>query len=192
MKKIGVLDLQGGVAEHLAHLRLIAGVEPVAVKYAQQFLSLDGLIIPGGESTTLRRLLDIFALKEEILQLAARSIPIWGTCAGLILLANKISGDNKPYLKLINIEVQRNGYGNQLASFFTTATAKIISELPLPFVFIRAPKIISWGTEVEVIAEVNGDLVAARQGHILVTSFHPELSSDLSFHKYFVSMTSNS
>ncbi len=188
MKKIGVLDLQGGVIEHLNHLQQIEGVEPVAVKYANQFITLDGLIIPGGESTTLRRLLDIFDLKQEIVQLSARGIPIWGTCAGLILLADKIVGTDEPYLKLIDVTVQRNGYGNQLDSFSTVAMAKGVSDRELPFVFIRAPKITALGTEVQVIAEVNGNPVAARQDNILVTSFHPELATDLSFHKYFVGM----
>jgi len=190
MKKIGVLDLQGGVVEHLNHLHQIEGVEPVAVKYANQFATLDGLIIPGGESTTLRKLLDIFDLKKEIVKLSARTIPIWGTCAGLILLADSIVGTDEPYLKLIDVTVQRNGYGNQLESFSTVAMAKDVSAEELPFVFIRAPKITALGADVQVIAEVNGEVVAVRQTHILVTTFHPELSTDLSFHKYFVNMMS--
>ncbi|MFO7819806.1 MAG: pyridoxal 5'-phosphate synthase glutaminase subunit PdxT [Halanaerobacter sp.] len=186
MLKIGVLDLQGGVREHIKLLQQISDVIPQAVKKKADFQDLDGLILPGGESTTINKLLNIFNLKEEIINLAQQGTPMWGTCAGMILLAKRIENSPTNNLNLMDITVKRNAYGNQLASFKTKEIIPTISSKELPLVFIRAPYIVNTGEEVDTLLELEGRIVAAEEDNLLATAFHPELTSDLTLHNYFV------
>lgn len=180
---IGVLDLQGGVQEHLAHLAKI-GVASKPVKGAEDFADLAGLIIPGGESTCLRRLLDIFELKASITQAFQRGLKLWGTCAGAILLAAE-NLDERPYFGFIDIVVKRNAFGGQLGSFQCQARVPQVAPTPIPLTFIRAPKILRVGADVEVLLRLDDHIAAAETDAILVTSFHPELTSSTVFHRYF-------
>ncbi|MGM0369132.1 MAG: pyridoxal 5'-phosphate synthase glutaminase subunit PdxT [Bacillota bacterium] len=186
MVKIGVLDLQGGVREHINSLNQLPNVIPLAVKKKQDFLDLDGLILPGGESTTIGKLINIFALKDTILDLAHSSVPIWGTCAGMILLAKKISNTATKHLELMDITVTRNAYGNQLASFKTKKVIHQIREEEIPLVFIRAPHIIEKNNNVQSLLKINDKIVAAEQDNFLATSFHPELTTNTAVHNYFL------
>ncbi len=187
MKKIGVLSYQGSVEEHMKSLGRLDGVEALEVKTLAALETVDALILPGGESTTIAKLLNIFCLAEPIKERIKNGMPVWGTCAGLILLAKSIVGE-KAHLALMDITVRRNAYGRQLDSFRSDALIPAVSEKPVPLVFIRAPWIESVGNGVEVLCELNSHIVAARQDNMLVTSFHPELTDDLSFHKYFADM----
>jgi len=180
---IGVLDLQGGVYEHLEHLESL-GVAYRRVKQADHFGDLAGLIIPGGESSCISRLLDIFEIKSVILQAHSRGMKIWGTCAGAILLANKVVGET-PCLDLINITVERNGFGSQLDSFVRDALIPAVAPEPIPLTFIRAPKIIDKGSDVNVLLRIDDYIAAAENESILVTVFHPELTRNLAFHRFF-------
>lgn len=180
---IGVLDLQGGVQEHLEHLHL-AGVAAKSVKEPEDFRGLVGLIIPGGESTCLRRLLDMFGLKVVIEQEYERGLKLWGTCAGAILLAKENLGE-ATYFGFIDITVQRNAFGSQLGSFNCMANVPRVSPQPLPLTFIRAPKIIRSGSTVEVLLRVDDYIAAAENDGVLATVFHPELTPSLAFHRYF-------
>ncbi|MBI3953318.1 MAG: pyridoxal 5'-phosphate synthase glutaminase subunit PdxT [Chloroflexi bacterium] len=182
--KIGVLALQGDFAEHLAVLGRLEA-EAVAVRLPQHLQDLQGLIIPGGESTTIVRLLDTFGLRQPILELA-RHAPIFGTCAGMILLARRATDLDRPTLGLIDITVQRNAFGRQVDSFEADLAFK---GLPgkVHAVFIRAPIILQAEPAVDVLASLpDGTPVAARQGNILVSAFHPELTTDARVHAYFV------
>lgn len=170
-------------------------VKPVLIKTVKDFDKIKGLIIPGGESTTISKLLDWFSLKEQILKKAKAGMPIWGTCAGAILLAkhvlNKGVVDKKVKgLNLMNISVERNAYGRQLDSFETALNfdfgAGDVKKIPA--IFIRAPKIVSVGADCKILAEHRGEIAAVREGGFLATSFHPELINDLRVHKYFVEM----
>lgn len=185
MKYIGVIGLQGGVEEHHHLLARLPEVKSVDVKYTSQLKEVDGLIIPGGESTTLGRLLQSFhilrPLKENIIQ----GLPVWGTCAGMILLAKEIEEDSHQYLEVMDITVRRNAYGRQLGSFETHQYINVIGKT-IPLVFIRAPLVSKVGEQVEVLAEVKGEIVACRERNMLATSFHPELTTDVSFHDYFI------
>ena len=180
---IGILDLQGGVHEHLDHLERL-GVSARRVKHPSDFTDLAGLIIPGGESTCMSRLLDIFEIKEILLQAHLRGMKIWGTCAGAILLAKKIIGENA-CLDLIDIIIERNGFGSQLDSFVSEALIPTVSAKPIPLTFIRAPKIISAGKEINVLLKIDDYIAAAESKNVLVTVFHPELTGCLAFHRYF-------
>ncbi len=188
MLTIGVLALQGGVREHLSHLNQLSGVKAIKVKKKADFSEIDGLILPGGESTTIGRLLNIFDLKDIIIKYAQQGLPIWGTCAGMILLAKEIVNDEEKHLGLMDIQVKRNAYGSQLDSFTTRAKIAEVAEQEIPLTFIRAPYIIEVGPEVEVLLELKGEIVAAKENNLLVTSFHPELDEDLSFHRYFANL----
>ena len=185
MKRIGVLALQGAVAEHLDCLRQIDGVTAVPVRTWAEMESLDGMILPGGESTAMGKLLDYFQLLEPLQAKIQNGFPVWGTCAGMILLAKEISGQEKSYFAAMDIRVCRNGYGSQLDSFQAEIELPEITAEKIPLVFIRAPYIEAAGPQVQVLAEVDGRIVAAREAKMLVTSFHPELTADLSFHRYF-------
>ncbi|MDA8125389.1 MAG: pyridoxal 5'-phosphate synthase glutaminase subunit PdxT [Deltaproteobacteria bacterium] len=180
---IGVLALQGGVFEHLDHLRRL-GIEARAVKQEADFAGLAGLIMPGGESTCLSRLLKIFGLDAVILRRYREGMKLWGTCAGAILLAAALKGE-QPHLGLIDIEVERNGFGSQLDSFCCEALVPKVSPEPLPLTFIRAPKILRAGKGVEVLLQIDDFIAAAETPDILVTAFHPELTGSLAFHRYF-------
>ncbi|MEE9913896.1 MAG: pyridoxal 5'-phosphate synthase glutaminase subunit PdxT [Deltaproteobacteria bacterium] len=180
---MGVLDLQGGVHEHLEHLER-SGIPYKKVKQAEDFSDLAGLIIPGGESTCLARLLHIFDLKDVIRQHNFRGMKIWGTCAGAILLADRVVGEQS-CLGLIDIEIERNGFGSQLDSFKSEAFIESVSDEPVPLTFIRAPKILSAGKDVKVLLRMDDYIAAAESDRILVTVFHPELTGCLALHRYF-------
>lgn len=180
---IGVLDLQGGVQEHLDHLHRI-GVAARPVKASHAFSGLAGLIIPGGESTCLARLLAIFGLRETLLDEYRRGLKLWGTCAGTILLARENLGE-ATHLGLIDLTVQRNAFGSQLDSFHSQAQVPKVAAEPIPLTFIRAPKIIRVGPTVEVLLTIDDYIAAAEDERILATIFHPELTPSLAFHRYF-------
>ena len=180
---IGVLDLQGGVQEHLDHLRRIE-VAARPVKRAAELAGLAGLIIPGGESTCLSRLLAIFGLDRAIRQAYDDGLKLWGTCAGAILLARENVGET-PCLGLMDIVVSRNAFGSQLDSFQCEAQAPTIAREPIPLTFIRAPKIVRVGEGVRILLPMDDYIAAAEDDRILVTVFHPELTPSLAFHRYF-------
>ncbi len=189
--RIGILALQGAFIEHEQVLRRI-GVETCEVRLPRQLEGLDGLIIPGGESTTIGKLAMQYSLMEPIRAMAAAGKPLWGTCAGMIFMAKDI-GRDQPRLGLMDINVKRNAFGRQVDSFETDLDipAIAIPENARPFhaIFIRAPLIESVGDGVDILARLdNGSIVAAQQDKLLVTSFHPELSRDDRFHCYFISL----
>lgn len=180
---IGVLDLQGDVVEHLDHLERL-GVVARRVKDPSHLHDLRGLILPGGESTCLARLLKIFGFDAPIMEAFELGVKIWGTCAGAILLATRIVGE-KPYLGLIDMEIERNSFGSQLDSFAATASIPGVSGEPVPLTFIRAPKIRRVGPGVEILLKIDDYIAAAETAGILATVFHPELTNNLAFHRYF-------
>ena len=180
---IGVLDLQGGVHEHLDHLERLE-IANRRVKQKDDFTGLAGLIIPGGESTCLARLLNIFDLKEVIRKHYRRGMKIWGTCAGAILLAKKVVAD-EPCLALIDMEIERNGFGSQLDSFTSEALILAVADEPIPLTFIRAPKILRVGKDVKVLLKIDDYIAAAENENVLVTVFHPELTGCVALHRYF-------
>jgi len=186
MVTVGVLGIQGAVIEHLEKLRLIPNVEVITVKTLHELSKVQGIIIPGGESTAIGKLLKEFSLIELLKQRIEQGLPVLGTCAGMILLAKEISKESTGHLEVMNIAVKRNAYGSQLNSFSTTKIIEEISENPIPLVFIRAPYVERFWGGVKIIAEVEGNVVACRENNMLATSFHPELTEDLSFHRYFV------
>jgi len=188
MLRIGVLSLQGAVIEHLRMLNSLGGVEAVAVKTAPEIASVDALILPGGESTTMGKLLNDFNLMGFLSQRIGAGMPVWGTCAGMILLAKKICGQDATYLHAMDIEVCRNAYGSQLDSFRVKQKIPQVAQSDLPLVFIRAPYVTSVWNDVEVLSVVDEKIIACRQKNMLATSFHPELTADLSFHNYFAQM----
>ena len=180
---IGVLDLQGGVFEHLDHFRRL-GIEARPVKTERDFEGLAGLVLPGGESTCLARLLFIFGLDDVITRRFHEGMKLWGTCAGAILLARRVRGE-KAHLGLIDIEIERNSFGSQLDSFACDACVPKVAAESLPLTFIRAPKLLTVGEGVEVLLRIGDFIAAAESAGILVTVFHPELTGCLSFHRYF-------
>lgn len=184
MTTIGVLALQGDFAEHKMAVER-AGAAATEVRLPHQLKNLDGLIIPGGESTTLRKLADTYGLMEPLREFA-REWPTWGTCAGAILLAREVEGQ-EPHLGVMNIKIRRNAFGRQIDSFVSNLA---IDGESYPAVFVRAPVILSVGPNVNVLATLdNGQIVAAQQGHLLATAFHPELTHNLWFHRKFIQMT---
>ncbi len=191
MKKVGVLDIQGSVIEHVKSLRGL-GAEVVQVKTADDLQQISGLIIPGGESTTIGKLLQRFGLDKAIKNRAAEGMAVWGTCAGAILLAKKIVGagaEKVSSLALMDIEIERNAYGRQLDSFETDITFEIDSKPEqIPAVFIRAPQILKIGPKVKVLAKHGTEIIAAREDNFLATSFHPELTTSQVVHKYFLEL----
>jgi pyridoxal 5'-phosphate synthase pdxT subunit len=188
MKKVGVLGLQGAIAEHIDKLNQIESIQASVVKYKAEIESVDALIIPGGESTAIGRLLADFDLTDSLKARIQAGMPVWGTCAGMIVLAKNICNDTRRHLEVMDIEVKRNGYGRQLDSFNTCVSLPDISPNEIPLVFIRAPYVVAVASNVDVLLRVNGNIVACRQDNMLATSFHPELTNDISFHKYFVGM----
>ena len=186
--KIGVLALQGAFAEHVAALRAI-GVEAVEVRLPEQLDDVDGLIIPGGESTTMRNLIRRWNMREPILALAERGAPLFGTCAGMIVLSKQIEGGEEPILPLLDVTVERNAFGRQLDSFETELSVPLLGDTPVHAVFIRAPVIESVGPDVDVIARLDdGRIVAVRERNIVATSFHPELAGETRFHRLVATM----
>lgn len=188
MKRLGVLALQGSVVEHIKALSRIQGVTACEVRTLEELESVDGIIIPGGESTTMGKLLRDFQLLEPLKVRINQGMPVWGTCAGLILLANKISGDDIVHLGVMDIQVRRNAYGSQLESFITEKVIPSVSKESIKLVFIRAPWVEEVGDKVEILSQYEDKIIAVRQGNILGTSFHPELTENLEFHKYFANM----
>jgi pyridoxal 5'-phosphate synthase pdxT subunit len=186
--RVGVLALQGAFREHIAALRDV-GVDAVEVRLPRDLEGLDGLVVPGGESSTMSKLIEAYDLEAPIRELHARGGAFLGTCAGMIVLAHHAE-DGRPdqrYLDMIDIDVRRNAYGRQPASF--ESLLRLVGEdLPIPGVFIRAPVIERLGDGVEVVAEHEGEPVAARQGNVLVTAFHPELTTDRRLHARFAEM----
>ena len=186
--RIGVLAVQGAVQEHVAAIREI-GAQPVEVRLPRDLVDLDALILPGGESTTMRRLLDTYGLREPIAALARAGAPILGTCAGMILLAQRLADGETPYFGMLDLEVRRNGYGRQLDSFEADLDAPTLGRPLLHGVFIRAPLVVDAGPDVEVLArDPDGNPVAVRQGRVLATAFHPELTGDRRLHRLLLQM----
>jgi 5'-phosphate synthase pdxT subunit len=187
--QIGVLALQGAFIEHIEMLTPL-GVETVEVRLPKELKGLDGLIIPGGESTTISKLAVNYDLMGPLNEFASRH-PVWGTCAGMIFMAKEADLD-QPLLDLMNIVVKRNAFGRQVDSFKTDLTVSVINDgehRPFPAVFIRAPKLVAVKGKAKIIAELSdGTAVAAQEGKWLVTAFHPELTSDDRFHRYFLSL----
>jgi len=183
-----VLALQGAVREHVAAIRDV-GAEPVEVRLPRDLVGLDALILPGGESTTMRSLIDEYGLREPILSLARTGAALLGTCAGMILLADRNSDGDEPVFALLDVEVRRNGYGRQLDSFETDLAVPALGEAPLHAVFIRAPMVTAVGPQAEVLAtDAEGNPVAVRQGRVLATAFHPELTGDRRLHRLLVTL----
>lgn len=186
---IGVLSYQGSVEEHLTCLEQLEGVQAVPVKTLSALEQVDSLILPGGESTTISKLLDIFGLAVPLRERIVAGMPVWGTCAGMILLAKEIVGE-PAHLGVMDITVRRNAYGSQLDSFSQPAVIPEISEQPIPLTFIRAPWIEqAKEPEVQILCRLNGHIVAAKQKNMLVTSYHPEVTDDLHSHEYFKKLT---
>jgi len=187
--KIGILALQGDFIEHTYIISKL-GACPVAVRQPEQLEGLDGLIIPGGESTTMLKLMHEYNLFQPIKEFAHSGLPIMGTCAGMVLLSKKVFNPDMNTLALMDIEVQRNAFGRQVDSFETIISMPSLGDEPFTAVFIRAPIIENSGPAVDIMGRLaDGRIVAARQGNILALSFHPELSNDSRIHSYFLEIT---
>ena len=188
--KIGVLALQGAFREHLDTLESI-GVEGVPVRLPADLDGLSGLILPGGESTTMRRLIERWGLARPILDLAERGAPLFGTCAGMIVLAREIAGGEPPILPLLDVTVERNAFGRQLDSFEADLSVPVLGAQPVHGVFIRAPLVDRTGPNVDVLATLDdGRVVAVRERNIIATAFHPELAGETRFHRLVATMAS--
>jgi len=186
--RIGVLALQGAFREHLDTLRAI-GVEGVRVREPADLDGVSGLILPGGESTTMRQLIERWKLHGPILDLAERGAPIFGTCAGMIVLAREIAGGEPPILPLLDVTVERNAFGRQLESFEAELLVPVLGATPVHGVFIRAPIVDRVGPDVDVLARLDdGRVVAVRQRNIIAAAFHPELAGETRFHRLVVTM----
>ena len=186
--RVGVLGLQGDFAEHLHTLRGI-GAEAFDVRRPEQLDEVDALIIPGGESTTIGKLAERYGFIPKLRERIADGMPVWGTCAGAIFIAKDVPGHPHPILSAMDISVERNAFGRQQDSFEADLQVRDIGGAPYHAVFIRAPKITKTGTDVETIAALDdGTVVAARQGNLLATSFHPELTHDERFHRLFLTL----
>ena len=183
MLRIGVLALQGAFLEHEQMLDRLGVAHFQLRQLSDLSLPMDGVIIPGGESTAIGKLLNSLDMMVPLRKKIEEGLPVFGTCAGMILLADEIENDEKRHLQVMDITVRRNAYGRQLGSFFTQGT---FAGKPVPMVFIRAPYIVEAGRNVEVLSVVEGHIVAARERNMLACSFHPELSGDLTVHSYFV------
>ncbi len=191
--RIGVLAMQGAFAEHVGHLRRVDAVDVDAfeVRTIEQLDACDGLIIPGGESTTIARLLLAFGLMEPLRDRVRGGLPVWGTCAGAIMLAKNVPGLDRPPIGAMDISIERNAFGRQVDSFESDLEIAAIDGGPLHAIFIRAPVITAVGPGVEVLARLEGGrVVACREGRLLATSFHPELTDDTRFHALFVRLVS--
>ena len=186
--KIGILSVQGAFAEHEAMLSSI-GAEPVRVRLPQHLDGISGLILPGGESTTMRKLIDRWDLRGPILETAERGVPIFGTCAGMILLARQISDGDEPVLPLLDVVVKRNAFGRQLDSFEEEVEVPVLGDTPVRGVFIRAPIVERLADGVDVLARLeDGSVVAVRQRNVMATAFHPELAGESRFHRLLTTM----
>jgi 5'-phosphate synthase pdxT subunit len=186
--KIGVLALQGAFREHLETLDAI-GIEGVPVRLPADLEGVSGLILPGGESTTMRHLIERWGLAEPIMRLAATGAPLFGTCAGMIVLSREIVGGEQPILPLLDVTVARNAFGRQLDSFEAELPVPILGDTPVHAVFIRAPIIDQVGADVDILARLDdGRIVAVRQRNVLATAFHPELAGETRFHRLLATM----
>jgi len=188
--KIGILSLQGGVAEHIKHIRALNSTA-VEVRKLEDLEGIDGLILPGGESTAIGKILKERNMLEPLKNIIQAGLPTWGTCAGMILLAKELEEEIISYFGVIDIRVKRNAYGRQINSFSLMEIIEEVSAEPIPLIFIRAPYITRVGDGVRIIHKVKDNVVAAVQRNILVSSFHPELTGNLEFHKYFLDMCKN-
>lgn len=182
---VGVLALQGDVVEHLRAFADL-GVQAIAVKTRAELEAVAGLVVPGGESTTVIRLLERFGLAEPLRARVREGMPFWGTCMGLIVAAHDVAGLEQKTLDLIDVTVRRNAFGRQLASAEVPLVIPVLGERPFPAIFIRAPWIERAGPGVEILAVHEGHGVFVRQGNVMGTAFHPELTSDLRVHAYFM------
>ena len=192
MPKIGILAIQGDFLEHQDALNRI-GVESFEIRLPHQLDDIDGLIIPGGESTTIAQLIDIYGFRNKIKKLVASGMPVWGTCAGLIVMAKHLSDQRPVPLGLMDIDVSRNAFGRQVQSFEKDIDVDQLEGPPFHAIFIRAPKVNKIGSGVKVLASLNdGSIVAVRQGSLMGTSFHPELTNDVRIHEMFVEIVENS
>jgi pyridoxal 5'-phosphate synthase pdxT subunit len=187
LKRIGVLALQGDVVEHLRALQR-AGVEPVEVKNERDLARVDALIVPGGESTTVIRLLERFGLVEPIKARVRDGMPFWGTCMGMIVAAREVADLEQDTLGVLDITVRRNAFGRQIASAEVALDVPVLGAPAFPAIFIRAPWVERAGAGVEVLASLDGHGVFVRQGNVIGTSFHPELTGDDRLHRYFISL----
>lgn len=187
---IGVLALQGDVVEHIAAMQR-AGADAITVKNVADLDRVDGLIVPGGESTTVMKLLDRFKLGEPIVRRVKAGMPLWGTCMGMIVVAHDVVEMQQPTLDLIDISVRRNAFGRQNDSAEVQLPVAVLGEQPFPAVFIRAPWIERIGPRVELLAQRDGHGVMVRENNVLGTSFHPELTGDARVHRYFLDMVND-
>jgi 5'-phosphate synthase pdxT subunit len=186
--RIGVLAVQGAFIEHVRILRAI-GVDAVEVRLPADLIGLSGLILPGGESTTMRRLIDRWGLRQPILALAERGAPLFGTCAGMILVAREIAGGEAPVFPLLDVTVARNAFGRQLDSFEADLAVPVLGDGPVHGVFIRAPIVERVGPGVDVLARLDdGRVVAVRERNVIATAFHPELAGETRFHRLVATM----
>lgn len=183
--KIGVLSLQGGVIEHINQIKLL-GYDAVEVKKEGDLDIIDAIILPGGESTTIGKLLNVTNLMEPLRNKILEGMPVWGTCAGMILLAKDIENDKRRHLGVMDIKVRRNAFGRQIDSFRIKRVIEKIGKEEMELVFIRAPYVIDIGEKVEVLFRIENKIVAVKQDNMLATSFHPELTGDLKFLNYFI------
>lgn len=191
MTKIGVLALQGDFAEHISVFQSL-GADVLEVRLPADLDRIDGLVIPGGESTSMAILIDSYGLRESIRNRVGEGMAVWGTCAGLILLATVLDDDRPEPLMLMGIEAARNSFGRQIDSFEVEIPVAVLGNQAFPAVFIRAPIITNMSPCVQGLATLpDGSIVAARQDKILATAFHPELTSDLRFHEYFLWLTNS-
>ncbi|MEK4145839.1 pyridoxal 5'-phosphate synthase glutaminase subunit PdxT [Robertmurraya sp. FSL W8-0741] len=186
MIKVGVLALQGAVREHVQAIEA-CGAEAVVIKKKEQLANVDGLVMPGGESTAIRRLIDKYDFMNELKEFAQAGKPMFGTCAGLILLARNVVGYDEPHIGVMDVTVERNSFGRQRESFEANLTISGIAE-NYNAVFIRAPHIVNAGENVEILAKHHERIVMAREGNLLGCSFHPELTEDYRITAYFIEM----
>ena len=189
--RVGVFALQGDVREHLQLLTSL-GVESIEVRNKEQLATVDGLIIPGGESTTISKLIDIFGLRDDLLEYISSGSPVYGTCAGMIMLASEVldAASGQQSLKAMDISVRRNAFGSQLDSFEASVE---FAGRSVDAAFIRAPIVERVGEQVQVLSKLSsGAIVAVRQGNLLATSFHPEITGDSAVHEYFLGMITKS
>jgi len=185
MMRVGVLALQGSFAEHVQSFRRLE-VSASKVRLPEELAGLHGLVIPGGESTTISHLLQEFRLFSPLTRMIAKGFPVWGTCAGMIVLARGATDMSYPTLSGLDIAVERNGWGRQVDSFEADINVPILGAAPFHAIFIRPPVVTDVGPEVSCLAQIADTAVAVQQGNILGTAFHPELTADLRFHRYFV------
>ncbi len=191
MRKIGVLALQGDFQEHISMLQRL-GAEATPVRLPQQLEGLEGLIIPGGESTTISKLMIEYKMRDQIRELSLGGLPLFGTCAGMVLLARRATGLEVEPLGAMNIDVRRNAFGRQVDSFETDLSIPALGSDPFPAVFIRAPWIEQTGNGVQCLARLeDGTAVAAREGSKIACAFHPELTDDTRFHQYFLDIVAD-